>query len=167
MYGNCYAGLNFFFSTSPGITNSPERRSMKSAVKEKPPKGQRPKLLKPALLKSSLAPYPAAARCIVMQSRFSPFIPYCHDGAMKPHFCFLFFIPPLKKEGKCGKILLPWEPDFRLQGGTFTQARCCVPNHFSGLRFSYSQRTRFLNPNPVCLSTGSACSIAGSLRNSS
>lgn len=53
--------LNFFFSTSPGITNSPERRSMKSAVKEKPPKGQRPKLLKPALLKSSLAPYPAAA----------------------------------------------------------------------------------------------------------
>lgn len=40
---------------------SAERRSMKSAVKEKPPRGQRLKLLKPALLKSSLAPYPAAA----------------------------------------------------------------------------------------------------------
>lgn len=131
MYDNCDAGRTSF-SPPPrevllrGEVQYEVRRERKTAQG-----GQRPKLLKPALLKNPLTPYPAAVVALScnlafhLSSHTATLWVLSLIGAIKLHFC-ICFSSPLKKEGKCGKILLPWEPDFRLQGATFTQARCCA-----------------------------------------
>ena len=148
---------------------------MKFAVK-KPPQGQHHGFFGSPLIlpKVHKRHYPAAAsHCHAIS--LCPVIPYCHGLGIilvsyPQDFCTAFrrFLPfpvsYLKKEGKCGTILLPWVPDFRLQGGT-SPKHAVVLQHFSDLRFFIHSELAFLNQNSDFLKLCFACPSAGLLRN--